>query len=244
MVLRHACIRIVLLLAPLVVLAAGCRQGPEVGHDAELAAADSLLTELGGVPTAGMERGQRWRMISSIGAGLPPSSFVPENLPERGARGAALLQAYCIQCHWVPAPQMHTADEWPILVRRMRMRASTLRARMGGPHTSEMLGQILLSGMASTELPSLEDTDSLVAYLQRNALPAATAEPDTTAGGRLFVQACRTCHELPSPTAHTANEWAGVVARMRGNMLAMDVPQIDDEQYRQIVAYLGEHAAP
>lgn len=241
---RHARIGFAILLAAPLALAAGCGQASEEDHQAELAAADSLLSELGGVPTAGMERGQRWRMISSIGAGLPPSSFVPENLPERGARGAAILQAYCVQCHWVPAPQMHTADEWPILVRRMRMRASTLRARMGGPHTSEMLGEILLSGMASTELPSREDTDSLVAYLQRNALPAATAEPDTTPGGRLFVEVCRTCHELPSPTAHTANEWAGVVARMRGNMLAMDVPQIDDEQYRQIIAYLGEHAAP
>jgi cytochrome c5 len=233
-----------LLLAAPLALAAGCRQSPEAGHEAELAATDSLLSELGGVPTADMERGQRWRMISSIGAGLPPASFVPENLPERDARGAALLQAYCVQCHWIPAPQMHTADEWPILVRRMRMRASTLRARMGGPHTSELVGQILLSGMASTELPSREDTDSLVAYLQRNALPAAVAEPDTTPDGRLFEEVCRTCHELPAPTAHTANEWAGVVARMRGNMLAMDVPQIDDEQYRRIVAYLGEHAAP
>lgn len=213
-------------------------------RQAELAAMDTLLTELGGVPTGSMERGQRWRMISSIGAGLPPASFVPENLPERGARGAVILEAYCVQCHWMPAPQMHTAAEWPLLVRRMQMRSRTLRARMGGPHTSELVGEVLLSGMASTELPSPEDSDSLVAYLQRNALPAAGLEqPDDTPGGRTVERVCRTCHELPAPSAHTPDEWAGVVARMRANMLAMDVPVITDEEYMQIVANLQEHAA-
>ena len=212
-------------------------------HEAELAAMDTLLGELGGVPTAGVERSQRWRMISSIGAGLPPANFVPENLPERDARGAAILAAYCVQCHWLPAPQMHTAAEWPLLVRRMQMRARTLRARMGGPHTSELVGQILLSGMASTELPSPEDSDSLVAYLQRNGFPAAgPEEPSDTPGGQVFERVCRTCHELPAPSAHTAQEWSGVVARMRGNMLAMDVPPITDEEYLEIVAYLQERA--
>jgi cytochrome c5 len=233
------------LLAAFLLSAIACTREEEAAerHQADLAQVDTLLSELGGVPTAGMERGQRWRMISSIGAGLPPASYVRENLPERESRGAVILEAYCVQCHWLPAPRMHTAVEWPLLVRRMQMRSRTLRARMGGPHTSELVGQVLLSGMASTELPSPADTDSLVAYLQRNAMPAATEKPDDTPEGRLYAEVCGTCHELPAATAYSAQEWAGVVARMRANMLAMDVPPITDEQYQQIVAYLGQHAA-
>jgi cytochrome c5 len=230
-----------LLLGVFLLLTIACARDETEGRQVELAAVDTLLAELGGVPTAGMERAQRWRMISSIGAGLPPANFVPENLPERDARGATILAAYCVQCHWLPAPQMHTAVEWPLLVRRMHMRSRTLRARMGGPHTSELVGQILLSGMATTQLPSAEDTDSLVVYLQRNALPAAgPEEPADTPGGRMFEQVCRTCHELPAPAAHTPDEWSGIVARMRANMLAMDVPPITDDEYEQIVAYLHE----
>lgn len=241
---RAVSIVLVPLLAAVLYSTVACTGREEERRQAELAQADTLLAELGGVPTAGIERGQRWRMISSIGAGLPPASFVPENLPERDARGAAILEAYCVQCHWLPAPQMHTAAEWPLLVRRMQMRARTLRARMGGPHTSELVGKILLSGMATTELPSAADTDSLVAYLQRNALPAAgPGEPLDAPGGRLFVRVCRTCHELPSPGAHTPEQWNGVVGRMRANMVAMDVPPITDEEHRQIVAYLQERSA-
>lgn len=231
------------LVAMIFLSSAACTENRAEHQQAQLAGLDSLLAELGGVPTAGMERGQRWRMISSIGAGLPPASFAPENLPEREARGAAILEAYCVQCHWLPAPQMHSADEWPLLVRRMQMRSNTLRARMGGPHTTDLVGGILLSGMARTELPSPADTDSLVAYLQRNALPAAGfEEPLDTPDGRLFARVCRSCHELPAPAAHTPEEWNAVIGRMRANMVAMDVPPITDEENLRIVAYLQERS--
>ena len=227
-------------LVSILAAAIACSREPAASdHELELAEVDTLLSELGGAPTAGMERGQRWRMVSSIGAGLPPSNYGPEHLPEQGSRGAAILTAYCVQCHWLPAPKMHAAAEWPLLVRRMEMRARTLRARMGGPHASELVGEILLSGMASTELPSREDNDSLVAYLQRNALQAAgPGEPLDTPEGSVFQRVCRTCHELPDPSAHTAEEWPGVIGRMRANMVFMDVPSMTEDESRQIATYL------
>lgn len=229
-----------------VALGLGCAREEEERPMVTLAGVDSVLAELGGKATANLERGQRWRMISSIGAGLPASLYKPEDLPEPRSRGAGLLRVYCIQCHWLPAPQMHAASEWPILVRRMLMRARTLKDRMGGPLTTGLVGEILMVGMQTTALPSREELDTLIAYLQGHALPVAkpgelTDGPDK----ELFMEMCSICHQMPSPKAHTAIGWESVVARMRANMAAMDVTPLTDEETDRIVAYLkGRAAAP
>jgi cytochrome c5 len=225
----------------------GCGQRPaqEVSEESEeiLAHVDTVLSELGGLATARLDRGQRWRMVSSTGSGLPPPSFNLADLPEPDARGATLLGAYCIQCHWLPAPQMHAAPEWPILMRRMVMRAQTLHDRMGGPMTRGILGQYLLSGMASAQVPSVEDVDSLVAYLQRNAMPVARPEElGTGPENELFVSRCGFCHDTPSPSAHTAEEWPAVVARMHTNMAMMSVRPLSEEETRRVLSYLAETA--
>lgn len=230
------------------VLLPGCQQGADQAASAEseelLAEVDTVLSELGGVGTAGLDRGQRWRMVSSMGSGLPPPNFNLADLPEPGARGASLLRAYCIQCHWLPAPQMHAAEEWPVLMRRMVMRAQTLHDRMGGPMTRGMLGQYLLSGMASAQVPSVEDIDSLTAYLQRNAMPVANPEMlGTGPESELFVARCGFCHEIPDPAAHTPAEWPTVVARMRANMVLMGVSPLTDADTRRVIAYLEETAS-
>jgi len=229
------------------VLLPGCGQRPDRGAlgDSEetLAQVDTVLSELGGLATASLDRGQRWRMVSSMGSGLPPPNFNLADLPEPDARGATLLGAYCIQCHWLPAPQMHAAQEWPILMRRMVMRAQTLHDRMGGPMTRGILGQYLLSGMASAQIPSVEDVDSLVAYLQRNAMPVAGPDELGTGPEReFFASRCGFCHETPSPGAHTAAEWPAVVARMRANMAMMSVRPLSEEETRRVVRYLEERA--
>jgi hypothetical protein len=224
-----------------------CGQGPdrEASRNSEevLAVVDSVLSELGGLATASLDRGQRWRMVGSLGSGLPPPTFNLADLPEPETRGATLLGVYCIQCHWLPAPQMHAAEEWPVLMRRMVMRAQTLHDRMGGPMTRGILGQYLLSGMASAQIPSVEDIDSLVSYLQRNAMPVA--DPDELGTGserEFFVSRCGFCHETPSPSAHAQAEWPAVVARMIANMSLMSVRPLSDEETRRVLTYLEEKA--
>ena len=217
----------------------GCSRQESPQASLDLAFVDSLLTELGGMPTAELGRGQRWRMISSIGTGLPPPRFKAENLPEPDSRGAQLVKGYCVQCHWIPVPQMHTAAEWPVLVRRMLMRARTLESRMGGPLTSGLVGDILLDGMASTQLPSPQDADTLVTYLQRHAIVAASpGELTDGPGTEVFVEQCSICHDTPSPATHSAAEWNGVVVRMQANMAVMGVEPLTDEQSEGIAAYL------
>lgn len=226
-----------------VVVTSGCAR-QESAESVDLAVVDSILVELGGTTTAQLERGQRWRMISSIGAGLPPTDFKAEDLPEPGSRGAGLLQVYCVQCHWLPTPQMHAASEWRILVQRMLLRARTLRDRMGGPLTEGLIGEAVMAGLENAELPSQEQVDSMLAYLERNALPAAEPGELTAGPGReMFVQKCSICHEIPSPKAHTPAGWDRVVMTMQANMVKMDVDPLSNQEVDQITAYLRARAA-
>lgn len=227
-----------MILFGLAVTLGGCAR--ERDGAATLALVDSVLSELGGQPIGVMNRTQRWRMISSMGPGLPPPGFEREDLPDPESRGAALLQAHCQGCHWMPAPQMHSAREWPLLMRRMDLRAATLGAHMGGPLTIELLGsERLMEGMRWSYMPSAEDADSLLAYLQAHAMPVAEpGEIGDGADAELYVRVCSRCHETPSPAAHTAAEWPGVVGRMDANMPRMGVQPMDAGERARIVAFL------
>ena len=234
---------LLLLLSSLGLAGCGMERG-EASDPEELAVVDAVLAELGGSATADLTRGQRWRMISSVGAGLPPFTYEPASLPEFGGRGATLAMTYCQRCHGLPAPQMHSAAEWPILIRRMVMRARTLDDHMGGPETKGMLGEILMAGMASAEVPSAEEIELMVAYFQANALPAADDPTlDDTPEGQLFVERCSICHDTPSPAAHTPADWGAVVQRMKGNAALMDVAGATEEEAARIVEWLAARAA-
>jgi mono/diheme cytochrome c family protein len=210
----------------------------------DIAVIDSVLAELGGTATAAMERGTRWRMIASIGSGLPPTNYSPDELPQPGSRGAGLLQVYCIQCHWLPSPKMHTATEWEYLLRNMLLRAQTLEHRLGGPLTTGMVGDVVMAGLETAEYPTPEQTDSMLAYLQGNAMIEAEPGELTAGDGRdLFLQKCAICHAPPSPRAHTAAGWDAIVAKMRGLMNIMDLPPISDREADAIAGYLRDRAA-
>lgn len=225
----------------LALLGTACGETERTGErEAVLAQVDTVVIELGGEAAARLDRGQRWRMIGSVGAGLPPPFFQARDLPEPDSRGARLVRAYCVQCHGIPAPQMHSAAEWPILMRRMQMRAQTLHDRMGGPMTRELMGEVSLSGMAAAVLPSPEDADTLLAYFERHAMPAAGPEELEGPGAAFFVQRCGTCHEPPSPSAHDAEEWEKVVGRMRTNMAVMSVTPLTDDEVRRILGFLED----
>lgn len=218
----------------------GCGPPEEQQHASQIAQIDTVLMELGGRSTAELSRGQRWRMVASIGAGLPPVSYKQADLPEPNSRGAGLLTAYCVQCHWLPSPKMHAADEWPLLLRRMELRVETLGDHMGGAMTEHLMGDVTMSGFASSYLPEPSDVDSLLAYLQRNALP--TVDPGELEAGpesRFFVEKCSLCHQTPSPDAHTAAEWEATVARMQANRQLTGMDPMSDSEQRRIVAYLA-----
>ena len=59
---------------------------------------------------------------------------------------------------------------------------------------------------------------------------------------QLFKRYCSQCHALPSPRAHTAQDWPSVVARMKHAMMTQGKAPPDNEQLEEIVEYLQRHA--
>lgn len=230
-----------------VLLSASCSRRQTATENAPqltLPAVDSVLSELGGSLTASLSRQQRWRMISSVGTGLPPQSYAVADLPDSKSYGAAMLQVYCEQCHWLPSPQMHSAAEWPLLVRRMVLRTQMLENRLGGPAVSSLVGGMMVDVIKQVGVPSPEQVDTLLAYLRQNALPVAKpGEIGASPSAQLFVHKCTVCHETPSPGAHTATEWKDVVARMQSNMTQMGITPLTPDEIQQITAFLQGSAA-
>jgi hypothetical protein len=141
---------------------------------------------------------------------LPPT-FAAEQLPQRDSRGARLVIGYCVQCHNLPNPAMHHAEKWPAIVQRMVL-------RMEGKGN---MGALMAQMMGGVKAPSAEDTQAIVAYLERNAqkpLDPARYPEVNRPSGEAFRVACNQCHVLPDPERHTAAEWRAVVARMQENM--------------------------
>jgi cytochrome c2 len=177
------------------------------------------------------------RMLERI---LPPS-IEPRQLPEPGSEGARLTARYCVQCHYLPSPQMHTAEKWASTVTRMVW-------RMEGRGN---LGAVMKEMMDNVQAPGGEEVAVLTAYLKKHgqqemdpAHPALRSEP-----GKMFSIACTQCHALPDPRRHTAREWPGVVERMKRHMTwANTVVGVDELRTSpvldtaEIVRFLQSHA--
>lgn len=157
---------------------------------------------------------------------LPPGIPASE-LPEPESRGGQHVERYCSTCHAIPSPKGHVADVWPAVVTRM---VGHMRNYEGG-----MM-------MRMVEVPGRAERETIVSYLQEHAL--APQQQDTAAlsseGGRLFAKRCGSCHALPSPDLHPADEWPAVVDRMIEHMKAMDREPLEPRERAQIVNYLQE----
>lgn len=69
---------------------------------------------------SGMMGGMHRNMMQRMMGGALPSGIDPALLPEPHSAGAMVLQDYCTQCHNLPDPRQHSAQEWPAVVERMR----------------------------------------------------------------------------------------------------------------------------
>jgi uncharacterized membrane protein YfcA len=140
---------------------------------------------------------------------LPPA-VEPRDLPEPTSAGARLTARYCVQCHNLPSPPMHTRERWKPIVERM-----VWRMRGNGN-----MGDVMKDMMAHVKAPSDAEMQTLTRYLERHA--QQEIEPShpalQTQAGRMFSIACSQCHALPDPQRHTAREWPRVVERMKRHM--------------------------
>ena len=173
---------------------------------------------------------------------LPPAIEARE-LPQPNSEGAKLTARYCVQCHNLVNPAMHTSERWRTVVERM-----VWRMRGNGN-----LGEVMKEMMAYVQSPTDTEVETLTAYLQRHgqgeiphnhpALATRESEP--------FAIACSQCHALPDPARHTAREWPGVVERMKRHMMwtnivvgPPDLKTVPELKTDEIVGLLQKYARP
>ena len=140
---------------------------------------------------------------------LPPS-IEPRELPEPRSEGARLTARYCVQCHYLPSPRMHTADKWTVIVVRMIW-------RMQGKGN---LGELMKEMMDNVEAPTEQETAVLTRYLRKHGQKEMDLRDPAlnNDAGKMYIIACTQCHALPDPRQHTRQEWPTVIERMKRHM--------------------------
>ncbi len=153
---------------------------------------------------------------------MPPGLPV-EQLPDINSQPAQLMQTYCTQCHELPGPGRHTAEEWPSVLQRM-LTLMDVANRFGG-----LLGKI--------KNPSNEERQQLQLYLSRYALKPLQQTP-AGLGARAFNNHCSACHATPDPSQYNHDEWPVLLKRMQRNMTVMKYTPPSAEVMLQIQHYL------
>jgi len=150
-----------------------------------------------------------------------PVALSPSNLPDSESRGAQLTTQYCGQaCHGLPAPSAHSSTDWPVVLRRMWLRMSSL----------DTAYQIAV--------PTAAERVVILDYMLANALQVTPGWLPDAPGRLLFAQKCGACHGLPDPGQHSPEDWVAVVRRMNTRMEHLLGTVLNQDEMQRIVLYL------
>jgi len=163
-------------------------------------------------------------LLAAARIALPPPGITVANLPEPTSPGAVALTTFCAQCHDLPSPAMHSATDWPSVVRRMWLRMDRLPPALGIRALDEGARAQLLT------------------YLMANALQVGGANLPPGVGRYEFMMVCSRCHALPDPRVHSPKDWLAVFSRMERNMERMLVVPVTPEETTRILTYLQSRA--
>jgi cytochrome c5 len=164
--------------------------------------------------------GRDGMFLASARVALPPEGVRLEDLPDPTSEGAQFVARYCTECHALATPQVHSAADWPPIVRRMWLRIEGLDPSYGAAN------------------PTSAERVVLLRYLMEHGLEVhRTALPDEP-GRDTFASACGRCHGLPSPDSHAREEWADVVVRMSALTASMVGAALSQEEIQLITQYL------
>jgi len=159
------------------------------------------------------------RVLRAAMLTVPSATVRPESLPDPANAGAKVLVQYCTQCHAMPSPGAHGAQDWPFVTRQMWLYIDDMRGELG------------------VQSPSTAERVQLLSYLQAHALEVATSLPPG-AGKETFQATCSRCHVLPDPRRHSPVDWPNVVMRMERNMERFHLSGVSHQMAEQIVGYL------
>ena len=158
-----------------------------------------------------------------------PPGLMPDQLPDAGGPGAALMQGYCTQCHALPGPGRHSAEEWSQVLDRMLV-LMDVADRFGG-----LLGNV--------KTPAADERDQLRSYLVLHALKPMTGIPQGI-GASAFESHCSACHALPDPAQYNNVDWPSQIKRMQHHMVVMKYSPPSADTMMQIQLYLQNNNHP
>ena len=165
-------------------------------------------------------------LLATAKIALPPAGNAPADLPDPNSMGARLVASYCAQCHPLPLPSMHSATDWPSVVRRMWLRSERLPATF------------------AIRAPDMGERALLLNYLNANALQVSGGTLPPGPGRDQFATVCSRCHALPDPRVHSPQDWLAVITRMERNIERMNVTPITRDQIGLILEYLQRPPPP
>ncbi len=175
------------------------------------------VTETGGTASQGVDMDI---FLASARAALPPGDLAPSDLPAAESAGAQAVRRYCTTCHAVPSPRMHSATDWPIVLRRMWLRIDRV------------------SGTFDIPVPTTAERAAMVPYFVEHAFQVSERNLPPGPGRALFMQTCSRCHALADPRQHASEDWIAVARRMRQHLEDMLGDTISTDDFAQIVLYL------
>ena len=161
-------------------------------------------------------------LLAATRIALPPPGIAPGDLAEPASPGAQLVGQYCAQCHELPTPLMHSATDWPRVVRRMWLRMDRLPGEFGIRTANE------------------GERGTVLTYLMANALRVSGSDLPPGPGRDDFAVICSRCHALPDIKIHASGDWPAVFMRMERNMERMNVAPPTKGQTDNILLYLQE----
>lgn len=184
------------------------------------------MGEQAGPPAITSSSTQDALLLASAKIALPPPGIGPDDLPEPSSSGALLEAQYCVQCHDLPSPGMHSATDWPRVLRRMWLRMDHLPASMAirGPDEGQR--------------------HTLLQYLMANGLIVSGSALPAGPGREEFAMVCSRCHALPDIQNHSPRDWPAVFQRMERNMERTNIAPPSRDQATKILYYLGNAAPP
>ena len=152
-----------------------------------------------------------------------PPGLLPDLLPDAKGKAATLMQTHCTQCHALPGPGRHTAEEWPQVLERMFV-LMDVADRFGG-----LLGNV--------KTLALEERGQLSDYLVLNSLKAMTTKPQGI-GAAAFERHCVGCHALPDLSQYKQIDSTSLIKRMQHNMEIMKYEPPTTAAMMQIQLYM------